>query len=95
MLELSVAKASMRFLKDARPETILINMGVAPESMTLLTGTVPWAKADKLDVCRTLDALLNASCDEAVIPRIQLPAEFIAGAIAEYVHPVNTHKACS
>lgn len=94
MLELSVAKGAMQHIKDTGPDKILTNLGVSPETLDLVTGTIAWTANQRMDVMRCMDALNHGVCDIVGIPRIALPAEYIAASIAKFVHPVNTMVCC-
>ena len=69
MLELSVAKGAMQHIADARPETILIALGISPETLDLVQGTIPWTGNQRTDVTRCLDALNHGVCDIVGLPR--------------------------
>lgn len=94
-MELSVAKGCMQHIADAKPENILVNLGIAPETLELLTGSIPWTGNQRVDIKRCMDALNHGVCDIVGIPRINVPAEFIAASIAKFVHPCNTQLACN
>ncbi len=95
MLELHVAYGAMDHITNADPEQVLINLGVTPETLKLVKGTIPWTVANRIEVVRCLDALNHGVCDIVGIPKIALPAEYIAASIAKFVHPLNTQVACS
>lgn len=95
MLELAVARGAMQMITDAKPDMILVNLGVSAETLELVKGTIPWTANQRVDVVRCMDALNHGVCDIVGIPRIALPAEYIAATIAKFVHPVNTRLACA
>ena len=65
-----------------------------PEDRELLTSDLPWTALDRGRVQRALDALVCGSLDAVGIPRMALPSEFVAGAIAVAVRPINLLLAC-
>jgi len=95
MLELASARAAMQQIKMADPQKMLVASGITPETFDLVMGTVMWTRDDRINVIRCMDALNHGVCDIVAIPYIDLPAEWIAGSIAAYVHPCNIYTACS
>lgn len=54
-----------------------------------------WIAQERSRVRRCLESMIYGALDMVGMPRFQPPAEFIAAAIAYYVHPVNVMFACS
>lgn len=54
-----------------------------------------WLATDRSRVRRCVEAMVYGSLDVIGLPRFPAPAEFIAAAIAFYVHPVNVQIACA
>lgn len=67
----------------------------SPETRKLISQEEPWLNIQRNQIQEGFEALLHGSCDAANIPRIELPAEYVAAAIALVVKPANTQKACS
>lgn len=66
-----------------------------PEDRELLISDVPWTALDRSRVQRAIEALVCGALDASGIPRFTLPAEFLAGAIAVAVAPINVLVACA
>lgn len=60
-----------------------------------LTRDKMWTYVDRATARRCLEACIYGALDLVGMPRFPAPAEFIAGAIALYVHPCNIQMACS
>lgn len=72
----------------------LVSMGVSKADFARLTGNTPWLAADRSGVRNTLDAVMFASMDYIGTVRFEVPAEYVAAAIATFVSPVNQFTAC-
>lgn len=68
--------------------------GVTPADFKLLTGERPWLAAERGRVRSTLDAVVHGSTSALGLPQLELPAEYVAAAIAMLVSPVNMQAAC-
>lgn len=53
-----------------------------------------WVATDRSRARRCVEAAIYGSLDFCGYPRFAVPAEFVAAAIAYYVHPVNIQTAC-
>lgn len=95
MLELAVARGAMRLVKEEGATDIVQKLGISPENLDKVKSDTPWKGTDREIVVRTLNALNHGTCDIVGIPRIALPAEYVAASIATHVHPVNTKIACN
>lgn len=73
---------------------LLAGEGVTQAAFDRYTGDTPWLGVHRSAVQRTHDAILYTSLDVLGVPRISLPAEYIVGAIASFVHAVNLQTAC-
>jgi len=60
-----------------------------------LTGTKLWTAMERSQVRRVVEAAVYGSLDYLGLPRFAVPAEYVAAAIAMYVHPVNLMTACA
>lgn len=65
------------------------------DDYNFLIGDKLWIAADRSRVRRVVEATVYGSLDLIGLPRFPAPAEFIAAAIAFYVHPKNIQYACS
>ena len=66
----------------------------SPEVARLISQDAPWTVQDRPQVERGMQALLVGALDLAGLDRIELPAEFVAAAIALAVKPCNQLVAC-
>jgi hypothetical protein len=94
-MELSVARGAMQLIKEEGAEDMLIKAGISQDLFDKVKGDTPWKGSDRVEVTRCLDALNHGCCDIVGVPRIALPAEYIAASIANFVHPVNVKLACN
>lgn len=65
------------------------------EDFNFLTTENPWTARDRSQGRKAVEAVVYGSLDFLGLPRFAIPAEFIAAAIAYFVHPVNIMTACS
>lgn len=88
-LSLNMAKGACKIIKETKPDQMLENVGVIPEELNRVVQDVPWSRENVVSVTRTLDSLVFATLDHLALPRFEVPAEYLAGIIAMFVHPVN------
>ena len=93
-LNIRTSMASMKFLATQGSIGHLAAIGVTDDDFNLVTGSQPWNPSNRQKVYQILGLLMHGSCDVLGVPRFKLPAEFIAGAIALFVHPNNAQQAC-
>lgn len=55
----------------------------------------PWVANERARARLVVESSVYGTLDYLGLPRFAVPAEFIAGAIAYYVHPVNAMYACA
>ena len=60
-----------------------------------LTSDQIWLARDRQRARRCIESVAYGALDLIGLPRFALPAEFIAGVIAKFVHNVNSLIACS
>lgn len=53
-----------------------------------------WAVHDRMTVVKTLESFCHGVMDSLGLPRIELPAEYVAAVITTIVDPVNFQIAC-
>lgn len=75
--------------------TSIHELGLTPKVYEEVTSEIPWIAAQRTRMRAALDALCHATTDLAGLPRIEIPAEYVAAVIAVFVSPVNTPLACS
>jgi len=93
-LSLDVAIGSMRMLANMGRDGFLDGIGVSKLDFDRFIGDSQWINTDRNRMSSVLHALVNSSVDALGLPRFDLPAEYIAAAIALFVHPVNIMPAC-
>ena len=69
--------------------------GVNDAEMRLCRGDAPWIGTDRPSIVRTLESLLYGSLDVLGLPRIRIPAEYVASVLVTVVKPLNIALACS
>ena len=94
-LKYATAKGSMALVRSMDYEEIFRGLGITPEEFKLLVGKSIWLGSDRASVRKSLDACLAGAMDLTGVPRIEMPAEFIAAVICSFVAPVNVMKACA
>lgn len=69
-------------------------MDLTNEDFEFVSGDQLWLISDRTRAKRCVESLVYGAIDVVGIPRFPAPAEFVAAAIALYVHPVNIQLAC-
>ncbi len=92
--QISVIKSAMQNLAAGTACGSIETLGLQIGDVRLTTGSTPWMASDRNVVTRTLEALQFGTMDALSLPRFEVPAEFVAGAIAMFVHPSNLMVAC-
>lgn len=64
------------------------------EDYEFVTSNRIWISTDRSRARRCVEALVYGTLDYVGYPRFPAPAEFVAAAIATFVHPVNLMTAC-
>lgn len=83
------ALASMRSL------LVSVVFDLTDDDLLFLTRPELWVRTERRNAERCIQAVAYGALDVCGLPRFNLPAEFIAAAIALYVHPVNQQLACA
>lgn len=65
------------------------------DDFEFLTQSQVWVASQRSRVRRCIESCVYGALDMVGVARFPAPAEFIAGVIAFYVHPVNQMVACS
>lgn len=92
--QLSVIKGAMQSLANGAATGLLESLGVLPDDLKLVTGERSWTAAERHQVTRALDILMFGTMDVLGLPRISVPAEFVAATISMFVQPSNLMVAC-
>lgn len=91
-------------LMDTRFTTVMASIRLAStqgiidlgaDDFEFLASDQLWIATDRSRVRRCVEACVYGGLDMVGIPRLQAPAEFVAGAIINFVHPVNFMFACA
>lgn len=93
-LNLSTAQGAMKLVQGRSYAAVLDALGVSKEEMALVTGDSVWIGADRSSVRRVLDNLAAGVMDLVGVGRFEMPAEYIAAVIVNFVAPVNVMLAC-
>lgn len=89
-----IALTSMVTIAEMCSRGLLVMAGMTPEDFKKLTGSAPWLGADRNRICQHFYGVLFGTTDAIGLDRFKLPAEWIAGGIAMFVHPTNLVAAC-
>lgn len=89
-----VLKAVLNRIVDfTKPD--LEALGITEEQLELTTQEAGWGYEQRNLVTRCLVALLHGTTEQLALPKINLPAEYVAACLVAVVHPANLHAACS
>lgn len=90
----SICYAAMAVISDTVKKVGIQSLGINQDDFDKTTGEAVWMSADRPVATRTIQQLCYGVMDAQNVPRIDLPAEYLAGIIALYVSPVNRFAAC-
>lgn len=82
------AVASLKLVNDSSV------LDITEDDYAFLTTNRPWVSTERSRARRCVEATVYGALDLLGYPRFPAPAEFVAAAIAYYVHPVNIQTAC-
>lgn len=94
-MNLDVALGCMRTISNIGKEGFLDGIGISRGDFDRCVGEATWMSVDRNRMTTTLGNLMHAGVDALGLPRFNLPAEWIAGAVSMFVHPTNTMAACT
>ena len=89
--DLNVVRTAMQVISAGAGDYVI---DAPVQDRKLLVGKQVWLMSDRDRIQRALDAVCVGALDAVGLPRFSLPAEYVAGAIAVCVHPVNYQVAC-
>jgi len=69
-------------------------LGITPEEFELLNEARPWLRETMPHLVRAMNALIFGSMEKMTLPKIAVPAEYVACVISAVVHPVNLMAMC-
>ncbi len=90
----AVAVNCMRLIRDGGVNDAFESLGIIPEDFDLVCRSVPWIGNDRLRVTTVINSLCHGTVDVCGLPRIEIPAEFIASVLSMFVSPGNLMIAC-
>lgn len=93
-LRFETARGCMKLLAGQTFLEMFEIFGVNVEELEEVTGSTPWTAHSRQRVRRVLDAIAQGVMDVVGAPRFEVSAEYIAGVIVAFVHPVNVMVAC-
>lgn len=94
-LRVSTAVGVLQLIRDGAIYGGIGSVGVTEGELRLVTGQTPWVGTDRAAVVRTLETFLHGSLDVLGLPRIRIPAEYVAAAICTIVNACNIQTACA
>lgn len=89
-----VARNAMLLIKNGAASDAFEALGISTIDFELCCGDSPWIGADRGRICSILSMLTHGTLDVVALPRIEVPAEFMAGVISTFVAPGNLGVAC-
>lgn len=93
-LNYTVAKRAMSMIANQGRFGHLDTIGISIDDFNKVIGDTPWLGSDRNRVTVALNTLLSGVLDAAGVERFNLPAEWVAAAIAVFVSPINIQLAC-
>ena len=90
----SVARGMLSAIRRGAYNGTLAPLGVSEEDFELATRDEVWTRNDRQSVVQTIEAVAHGGMDLLALPRLELPAEYLAAIIATIVRPVNFQIAC-
>ncbi|KJP12291.1 scaffolding protein D [Klebsiella aerogenes] len=70
-------------------------LDLTEDDYEFLSGPTAWTAPQRSRARRCVEAAVYGTLDVVGFPRFPAPAEFVAGAIAYFVHPNNLMSACA
>ena len=93
-LSMQTAIGSLRLVAEGQVYNGTGVLGLTDDDIRLTCGANPWIGIDRIQVVRTLDTFLYGMLDVLALPRISVPAEYVAATIAVTVDALNIMVAC-
>ena len=90
----AVAQNCMQLIKDGAVNDAFEALGIISQDFELACSQIPYIGADRGRVTTVLRSLIWGTLDVVGLPRIEVPAEFIASVICVFVAPGNLAVAC-
>jgi len=87
------AVATLRVIEHYLPSDY-DTLGITEEEFALFHGPLTWRRDYFPRVIRTANALIFGSLEQMALPKIVVPAEYVAAVVAVCVHPANQMACC-
>jgi len=87
------AVATLRVIEHYLPADY-DTLGITEEEFELFHGPASWRRDFFPRIVRTANALIFGSLEQMSLPKIVVPAEYVAAVIAVCVHPANQMACC-
>ena len=94
MMHLATAIAAMQLIDRGCINGDMAANGILEAEYELVTQETPWRGDQRNAVERVLHTLIYGTMDNAAIPRVRPPAEYIAAVISVFVSGANYMPAC-
>lgn len=92
-LSYETALATLRII-DQYTSADFDTLGINEQDFEYASGPQPWRRDNINRVMRTLNALTFGTLEVMAMPKIVVPAEYIAAIVSSFVHPANRMVAC-
>ena len=86
---------ALRVVKAGRYQQMLEMQGIPKTVWSVALGSDIWLPQDRQNVRQVFDSLLFGTLDVLGLPRVELPAEYIAAFVCIFADPVNWQTACT
>lgn len=90
----NVARGMLSAIRRGAYNGTLAPLGISEEDFELVTRNEIWSRNDRQTVVNTIEAVCHGGMDLLSLPRLELPAEYLAAAICTIVRPTNFQVAC-
>lgn len=87
------ALASLGVIQDYLPADF-DTLGITEEEFELISSGTPWRRDYISRIVRTMNGLIHGALEVMALPKIIVPAEYVAAVIAATVHPSNAMACC-
>jgi hypothetical protein len=94
-ISLPTARNAMRLIRDGGVTSAHEIAGISQGDLEMIQSDAPWGNMDQRRCRNVLDQLINGTLEVMGLPRLNVPAEMRAAAVAYFVHPANIMAACS
>lgn len=92
-LSYETALATLRII-DQYTSADFDTLGINQQDFEYASGPQPWRRDNITRVMRTLNALTFGTLEVMAMPKIVVPAEYVAAIVSTFVHPANRMVAC-